>query len=104
VTDTSRSNAQTFLNTVEQSLDSALLRLDDAANLKAMLANVEKQIHEVWPEIESPEQGRTVSADNQLQLSAILDKINLLETKTRARLTWSDDLAKHIRKSLDKSI
>ena len=81
MTDTSRSNAQTFLNTVEQSLDSALLRLDDAANLKAMLANVEKQIHEVWPEIESPEQGRTVSADNQLQLSAILDKINLLETK-----------------------
>ena len=104
MTDTSRSNAQTFLNTVEQSLDSALLRLDDAANLKAMLANVEKQIHEVWPEIESSKQGRTVSADNQLQLSAILDKINLLETKTRARLTWSDDLAKHIRKSLDKSI
>jgi hypothetical protein len=104
VRDTDISTTQTFFDTVEQSLDSALLRLDDPANLKAMLANVEKQIHDIWPEIESSEQGGTVSADNQLQLSAILDKINLLETKTRARLTWSDDLAKHIRKSLDKSI
>ena len=104
MTDTNISTTQTFFDTVEQSLDSALLRLDDAANLRNMLAEVEKQIHEIWPEIESSEQGGTVSADNQLQLSAILDKINLLETKTRARLTWSDDLAKHIRKSLDKSI
>jgi hypothetical protein len=104
VTDTNIPNAQTFLDTVERSLDSALLRMDDPANLQAMLAEVEKQIHDIWPEIESSEQGGTVSADNQLQLSAILDKINLLETKTRARLTWSDDLAKHIRKSLDKSI
>jgi len=104
VTDTIIPNAQTFLDTVERSLDSALLRLDDAANLQAMLAEIEKQIHDIWPEIESSEQTGTVSADNQFQLSAILDKINLLETKTRARLTWSDDLAKHIRKSLDKSI
>ena len=104
MTDTNLSATQTFFDTVEQSLDSALLRLDDGANLQAMLAEIEKQIHDIWPEIESSEQGGTVSADNQLQLSAILDKINLLETKTRARLTWSDDLAKHIRKSLDKSI
>ena len=104
MTDNTISSTQTFLDTVERSLDSALSRLDDAANLHTMLAEVEKQIQETWPEIESSEQGETVSADNQVQLSAILDKINLLETKTRARLTWSDDLGKHIRKSLDKSI
>ena len=50
------------------------------------------------------DQGGTVNAEDQAQLSAILDKINLLETKTRARLAWSDDLGKYIRKSLDKSI
>ena len=104
MTDTNISTTQTFFDTVEQSLDSALLRLDDTANLRNMLAEVEKQIHDIWPEIESSEQGRTVNAEDQAQLSAILDKINLLETKTRARLVWSDDLGKYIRKSLDKSI
>jgi hypothetical protein len=104
VTDSNLSSAQTFLDTVERSLDSALVRLDDAANLKAMLAEVEKQICDIWPETESSKKGGTVSADNQVQLLDILDKINLLETKTRARVTWSEDLAKHIRKSLDKSI
>ena len=104
MTETRISKTQTFFDTVEQSLDSALLRLDDAANLRNMLAEVEKQIHDIWPEIESSEQGGTVNAEDQAQLSAILDKINLLETKTRARLVWSDDLGKYIRKSLDKSI
>ncbi|MDB2389669.1 hypothetical protein N9X12_00375 [Alphaproteobacteria bacterium] len=104
MTDTRISNTRTFFDTVERTLDSALARLDDAANLRDMLAEVEKQVHEIWPEIEASEQGGTVSADDQLQLSAILEKINLLETKTRARLVWSDDLGKHIRKSLDKSI
>ena len=104
MTDTNISTTQTFFDTVEQSLDSALLRLDDAANLRNMLAEVEKQIHDIWPEIESSEQAGTINAEDQAQLSAILDKINLLETKTRARLIWSDDLGKYIRKSLDKSI
>jgi septal ring factor EnvC (AmiA/AmiB activator) len=103
VTETRISKTQTFFDTVEQSLDSALARLDDAANLRAMLAEVEKQIQETWPEILASEDGDTVSADDQVQLSAILDKINQLEAKTRARLVWSDDLGKYIRKSLDKS-
>ena len=104
MTETRISETQTFFDTVERSLDSALARLDDAANLRAMLAEVEKQIQETWPEILAFEDGGTVSADDQVQLSAILDKINQLEAKTRARLVWSDDLGKYIRKSLDKSI
>ena len=104
MTETRISETQTFFDTVERSLDSALARLDDAANLRAMLAEVEKQIQETWPEILASEDGGTVSADDQVQLSAILDKINQLEAKTRARLVWSDDLGKYIRKSLDKSI
>lgn len=95
---------QTFFDTVEHLLDSALARLDDAANLRAMLGEIEKQIQETWPEILASEDVGTVSADDQLQLSSILDKINQLEAKTRARLVWSDDLGKYIRKSLDKSI
>ena len=104
MTETRISKTQTFFDTVERLLDSALARLDDAANLRAMLAEVEKQIQETWPEILASEDGGTVSADDQVQLSAILDKINQLEAKTRARLVWSDDLGKYIRKSLDKSI
>ena len=104
MTETRISETQTFFDTVERSLDSVLARLDDAANLRAMLAEVEKQIQETWPEILASEDGGTVSADDQVQLSAILDKINQLEAKTRARLVWSDDLGKYIRKSLDKSI
>ena len=104
MTDTRISKTQTLFDTVERSLDSALVRLDDAANLRAMLAEIEKQVQEVWHEIESSEEGETFSADDKVQLSKILDKINLLEAKTRARLVWSDDLEKHIRKSLDKSI
>ena len=104
MTDTRISKTQTLFDTVERSLDSALVRLDDAANLRAMLAEIEKQVQEVWHEIESSEEGETFSADDKVQLSKILDKINLLEAKTRARLVWSDDLGKYIRKSLDKSI
>lgn len=104
MTDTRTSKTQTFFDTVERSLDSALARLDDAANLRTMLADIEKQVQDVWPEIESSEEGGSFSADDKVQLSKILDKINLLEAKTRARLVWSDDLEKHIRKSLDKSI
>ena len=104
MTESRISETQTFFDTVELSLDSALARLDDAANLRAMLAEIEKQIQETWPEILASENGGAVSADNQVQLAAILDKINQLEAKTRARLVWSDDLGKYIRKSLDKSI
>ena len=104
MTETRISETQTFFDTVERSLDSALARLDDAANLRAMLAEVEKQIQETWPEILASDDGGTVSADDQVQLSVILDKINQLEAKTRARLVWSDDLGNYIRKSLDKSI
>ncbi|ADE39099.1 hypothetical protein [Candidatus Puniceispirillum marinum] len=104
MTDIRTSKTQTLIDTVERSLDSALVRLDDAANLRAMLAEIEKQVQDVWPEIESSQVGGTFSADDKVQLSAILDKINLLEAKTRARLVWSDDLGKYIRKSLDKSI
>lgn len=104
MTDTRTSKTQTLFDTVERSLDSALVRLDDAANLRAMLADIEKQVQDVWPEIESSEEGGSFSADDKVQLSKILNKINLLEAKTRARLVWSDDLEKHIRKSLDKSI
>ncbi|WP_438996651.1 hypothetical protein [Candidatus Puniceispirillum sp.] len=104
MTDTRTSKTQTLFDTVERSLDSALLRLEDAANLRAMLAEIEKQVQDVWPEIESSKEGGTFSADDKVQLSKILDKINLLEAKTRARLVWSDDLGKYIRKSLDKSI
>jgi hypothetical protein len=104
VTDTRTSKTHTLFDTVERSLDSALLRLEDAANLRAMMEEVENQVQEVWPLIESSEESEKLSADDKVQLSVILDKINLLEAKTRARLAWSDDLGKHIRKSLDKSI
>ena len=104
MTDSRTSNTQTFFDTVERSLDSALSCLDDTAKLRAMLQEIEKQIQETWPEILASEDGGKISADDQVQLSAIVDKINQLEAKTRARLIWSDDLEKHIRKSLDKLI
>ena len=104
MTDTRTSDTQTFFDTVERSLDSALSCLDDTSKLRTMLQEVEKQIQETWPEILASEDGGKISVYDQVQLSAILDKINQLEAKTRARLIWSDDLEKHIRKSLDKLI
>ena len=100
MTETRISKTQTFFDTVERSLDSALARLDDAANLRAMLAEVEKQIQETWPEILASEDGGTVSADDQVQLSEILDKIKQIEEKALNKLGIT---GKGLKKFLEKS-
>ena len=42
-----------------------------------------------------------VSSDDQERLLHLLEAINALETKTRARLAWSEDFEAHMRRTME---
>jgi hypothetical protein len=42
-----------------------------------------------------------LSAEDQQRLLRLLESINALETKTRARLAWSEDFEAHMRRAME---
>ena len=62
---------------------------------------IEKLLAEDWPAIEASLRDDGLSTDDQQRLLHLLESINALETKTRARLAWSEDFEAHMRRAME---
>ena len=90
-----------FLNVLNDQVEGALLLLGDAPAFLAATQAIEKLLAEDWPVIEADLRDKSVPAEDQQRLLHLLESINALETKTRARLAWSEDFEAHLRRAIE---
>ena len=90
-----------FLNALDGQIEGAKLLVGDAPAFLAATQAIEKLLAEDWPALETDLRGENLSAENQQRLLRLLTSINALETKTRARLAWSEDFEAHMRRAME---
>ena len=79
------------MNALDDHIEGAKPLVGDGAAFLAATRAIEKLLAEDWPAVEAGLRDDGLSADDQQRLLQILESINTLETKTRARLAWSED-------------
>ena len=90
-----------FLNALDDQIEGAKLLVSDATAFLAATKAIEKLLAEDWPGIEANLRDDGVSADDKQRLLELLESINALETKTLARLAWSEDFEAHMRRAME---
>ena len=90
-----------FLNALDGQIEGAKLLVGDAPAFLADTQAIEKLLAEDWPALETDLRGENLSAEDQQRLLRLLESINALETKTRARLAWSEDFEAHMRRAME---
>lgn len=86
-----------FLDAFEQTLESAFACRHSAAEYSLALKQLEQQMAASWPAVAALFENGQHDADQQQRLIAIRAKLLELESQTRAKLAWFDDLNDHIR-------
>ena len=94
-------NLEGFLNALGDHIEGAKLLVGDGAAFLAATRAIETLLAEDWPAVEAGLRDDGLSADDQQRLLQILESINTLETKTRARLAWSEDFEAHMRRAME---
>ena len=94
-------NLEGFLNALGDHIEGAKLLLGDGAAFLAATRAIEKLLAEDWPAVEAGLRDDGLSADDKHRLLQLLESINALETKTRARLAWSEDFEAHMRRAME---
>ena len=94
-------NLEGFLNALDDKIEGAKLLVGDGAAFLAATRAIEKLLAEDWPAIEAGLRDDGLLADDQQRLLQLLESINALETKTRARLAWSEDFEAHMRRAME---
>ena len=95
-------NLEGFLNALDDKIEGAKLLVSDGPAFLAATKAIEKILAEDWPAIESGLREDGLSVEDQQRLLHLLGSINALETKTRARLAWSEDFEAHMRRAMEK--
>ena len=90
-----------FLNALDDQIEGAKLLVGDAPAFLVATRAIEKLLAEDWPALETDLRGENLSTENQQRLLRLLESINTLETKTRARLAWSEDFEAHMRRAME---
>ena len=90
-----------FLNALDGQIEGAELLVGDAPAFLAATKAIEQLLAEDWPALDIDLRGENLSAENQQRLLRLLESINALETKTRARLAWSEDFEAHMRRAME---
>ena len=90
-----------FLNALDGQIEGAKLLVGDAPAFLAATKAIEQLLAEDWPALETELRGKKLSAENQQRLLRLLESINALETKARARLAWSEDFEAHMRRAME---
>ena len=94
-------NLEGFLNALDDQIEGAKLLVDDGAAFLAATRAIETLLAEDWPAVEAGLRDDGLSADDRQRLLQLLESINALETKTRARLAWSEDFEAHMRRAME---
>ena len=94
-------NLDGFLKALDNQIEGANLLVSDAKAFLAATKSIERLLAEDWPAIEAELRDDGLSPDDQQRLLELLESINALETKTRARLAWSKDFEAHMRRAME---
>ena len=94
-------NLEGFMNALDDQIEGAKLLVGDGAAFLVATRAIEKLLAEDWPAIEADLRDDGLSADDQQRLLLLLESISALETKTRARLAWSEDFEAHMRRAME---
>ena len=94
-------NLEGFLNALDDQVEGAKLLVSDGTAFLAATQSIEKLLAEDWPAVEVGLRDDGLSNDDQQRLLKLLESINALETKTRARLAWSEDFEAHMRRAME---
>ncbi len=94
-------NLEGFLNALDDQIEGAFLCVNDPTAFLAATQAIEKLLSEEWSTIKADLHVSSLSADNQKRLVRLLGSISVLETKTRARLAWSEDFEAHMRRAME---
>ena len=94
-------NLEGFLNALNDQIEGAKLLVGDGVAFLAATRAIEELLAEDWPAVEAGLSDDGLSADDQQRLLQLLESLNTLETKTRARLAWSEDFEAHMRRAME---
>ena len=89
------------MNALNHMIEGANSVVDDAPAFLAATQAIDRLLVEDWPEIEAGLDNNNLSDYEQKHLLNLLEAINRLETKTRARLAWSEDFEIHMRRAME---
>ena len=96
-----RKNLEGFLNALDDQIEGATLLVSDAKAFFAATQAIEKLLAEEWPVLKADVRVDSLSTSDKERLSKLLASINALETKTRARLAWSEDFEAHMQRAME---
>ena len=94
-------NLEGFLNALDDQIEGAKLLVGNGVAFLAATRAIEDLLAKDWPAVEVGLCDDGLSADDQERLRQLLESLNALETKTRARLAWSEDFEAHMRRAME---
>ena len=94
-------NLEGFFDALGDQIEGASLLIGNPTAFLAATQAIEELLVEEWPALKKGLQSDGLSADGRKSLLKLLESINALETKTRARLAWSEDFEAHMRRAME---
>ena len=94
-------NLEGFFDTLEGHIEGASMRVGDPPAFLIATRAIEKLLAEDWPVLEMVLVGEGATAADKQRMLQLLQSLNALETKTRARLAWSKDFEAHLRRAME---
>ena len=94
-------NLNGFLNALGDQLEGAKARASDPSAFLAATRAIEKLLVDDWPAVEANLNNEDFTADDRQRVVQIIESISELETKTHARLAWTQDFEKHMRRAME---
>jgi len=96
-------NLDGFLSALNKEVEGAKLLVGDTQAFLQATRSIETLLAEDWPPLEEALREEGLKPEDRQRLLDLLAAISALETKTRARLSWSADFEAHMRRAMDLS-
>ena len=90
-----------FLNALDNSVEGAALLVGDAQAFLDAMKSIENLLTQNWPALEAGLKQSALTPEDRQRLLKLLEAITTLETKTHARLVWSEDFETHMRQAME---
>jgi hypothetical protein len=90
-----------FLNALDNSVEGAALLVGDAQAFLDAMKSIESLLTQNWPVLEASLKQSELTPEDRQRLLRLLEAITTLETKTHARLVWSEDFEAHMRRAME---
>ena len=96
----SKQNLDSFLNTFEASLESALACVEDGKLFYEKIKLLEQKLLDASPELVTQIEHQSLNGEQIEKIKIIVLLIKKIELKSNAKLNWFTDLDKHLKRTL----